>query len=177
MLVGPAGIGGRGVGIAQADGVLDIEQSASTWIPEWKGTPSEAVTVRDLLSNDSGREWSVAIHYGQLLRSKDTTGFAIGLGQAAAPGEVKPSTRGWTMIMDDPAEAEAASGLSTPAAAAAPPPPSPTTRGWTMLEELNDSLPAGATPVTPQPAATPSAGVATEPSGVSNAPSSRGWTS
>ncbi len=76
------------VGIAQADGVLDIEQSASTWIPEWKGTPSEAVTVRDLLSNDSGREWSVAIHYGQLLRSKDTTGFAIGLGQAAAPGEV-----------------------------------------------------------------------------------------
>lgn len=102
--------------------------------------------------------------------------------QAAAPaakGEVKPSTRGWTMIMDEPGDADASAlTLTNPAAAVTTPvPPSPTTRGWTMLEELNDSLPAGATPVTAQPSpATPSAGVATEPSGVSNAPSSRGWT-
>ncbi|MBK7823941.1 hypothetical protein [Nannocystis sp.] len=101
---------------------------------------------------------------------------------AAPAGEVKPSTRGWTMIMDDPAEAEAASGLSTPAAAAAPPPPSPTTRGWTMLEELNDSLPAAAaTPATPV-AATASASPATpatpasEANVAGSAPSSRGWT-
>ena len=93
---------------------------------------------------------------------------------AAPSGEVKPSTRGWTMIMDEPAEGDAAAlGLSTPAAAvASPPPPSPTTRGWTMLEELNDSLPAAATPATPAAAAVP----ASEISGVSNAPSSRGWT-
>lgn len=99
---------------------------------------------------------------------------------AAAPGEVKPSTRGWTMIMDDPAEAEAASGLSTPAAAAAPPPPSPTTRGWTMLEELNDSLPAAAAipaqPVAAAAAAAVPATPASEISGVGGAPSSRGWT-
>lgn len=100
---------------------------------------------------------------------------------AGPPGEVKPSTRGWTMIMDDPAEAEAASGLSTPAAAAAPPPPSPTTRGWTMLEELNDSLPAAAaTPAQPVAAAAAAAAVpatpASEVSGVGGAPSSRGWT-
>jgi len=85
------------------------------------------------------------------------------------------------MIMDDPAEAEAASGLSTPAAAAAPPPPSPTTRGWTMLEELNDSLPAAAaTPAQPVAAAAAAAAVpatpASEVSGVGGAPSSRGWT-
>lgn len=95
---------------------------------------------------------------------------------ATPGGEVKPSTRGWTMIMDEPSEADAAAlALTTPAAAATPPPPSPTTRGWTMLEELNDSLPAGAAPVTPAPAQ-PAAGIAQEVSTVSNAPSSRGWT-
>ena len=31
---------------------------ASQWIPQWRGTPAAAVTVRDLLSNDSGRRWS-----------------------------------------------------------------------------------------------------------------------
>jgi len=97
----------------------------------------------------------------------------------AAKAEVKPSTRGWTMIMDEPEDA-AGLGLSTPAAAATPPPPSPTTRGWTMLEELNDGLPAAATPATPAPA--PATAQATAPAsppaevGVSQAPSSRGWT-
>jgi hypothetical protein len=102
---------------------------------------------------------------------------------AAAPtpavptGEVKPSTRGWTMIMDEPADADpAALAPATPAAAAAtPPPPSPTTRGWTMLEELNDSLPPGTVPATPA-APPPASAVASEVSGVSSAPSSRGWT-
>lgn len=91
---------------------------------------------------------------------------------AAAPGEVKPSTRGWTMIMDEPAEADAAAlALTNPAAAAATPPPaSPTTRGWTMLEELNDAAPAGATP-TPAPAPEK-----TDNSVAGNTPSSRGWT-
>ena len=76
------------VGIAQDDGKLRVDEPASTWIPEWRGTPSAAVTVRDLLSNDSGREWSLAIDYVQLLRARDRTGFAIGLGQAAPPGTV-----------------------------------------------------------------------------------------
>ena len=43
------------VGIAQDDGDLKITDHASTWIPQWKDTPADAVTVRDLLSNDSGR--------------------------------------------------------------------------------------------------------------------------
>ncbi len=90
---------------------------------------------------------------------------------AGAPGEVKPSTRGWTMIMDEPADDPAAHGLSTPAAAASPPPPSPTTRGWTMLEELNDSLPPGAAAAA---AAAVTPAQVPEPGGA--APSSRGWT-
>ena len=76
------------VGIAQDDGDLRIGESASRWIPQWKGTPSQAVTVRDLLSMDSGREWSPLTDYVRLLAAPDRTAFAIGLGQAAAPGTV-----------------------------------------------------------------------------------------
>ena len=76
------------VGIAQDDGDLRIRDSASRWISEWRGTPAQAVTVRDLLSNDSGREWSPAIDYQQLLRARDRTAFAIGLGQPQPPHQV-----------------------------------------------------------------------------------------
>lgn len=76
------------VGIAQGDGDLRIRQSASTWIREWRGSPSAAVTVRNLLSMDSGREWSVLNDYVQFGAAEDRTGYAIGLGQAAPPGTV-----------------------------------------------------------------------------------------
>jgi CubicO group peptidase (beta-lactamase class C family) len=76
------------VGIAQDEGDLKIGDRASKWIAEWQNTPSDVVTVRDLLSNDSGREWSPAIDYVQLLRAPDRTAFAIGLKQADAPGKV-----------------------------------------------------------------------------------------
>ncbi|MDX6621710.1 MAG: hypothetical protein QOK36_4096 [Gaiellales bacterium] len=74
------------VGIAQDDGDLRIGDRASKWIERWTGTPSEAVTVRDLLSMDSGREWNVVTDYLSLLGAPDRTAFAIGLGQDAAPG-------------------------------------------------------------------------------------------
>jgi CubicO group peptidase (beta-lactamase class C family) len=76
------------VGIAQDVGDLQVTDSASKWIPQWKGTAAQAVTVRDLLSSDSGREWSPAIDYGQLLAASDRTAFAIGLKQTSAPGTV-----------------------------------------------------------------------------------------
>jgi CubicO group peptidase (beta-lactamase class C family) len=74
------------VGIAQAEGALDINQPASDFITEWKGTPSESVTIRDLLANVSGREWSLTLDYRDLIRAPDKTGFAIGLGQQHEPG-------------------------------------------------------------------------------------------
>ncbi len=76
------------VGIAQDDGDLRVGDRASKWIPEWRGTPADAVTVRNLLSNDSGREWSPAIDYVQLLRAADRTAFAVGLAQSQPPGKV-----------------------------------------------------------------------------------------
>lgn len=74
------------VGLAQADGDLDISDRASEYIPEWEGTESEEVTVENLISNDSGREWSLALDYGQLPRQPDRTAFAVGLGQDSPPG-------------------------------------------------------------------------------------------
>jgi CubicO group peptidase (beta-lactamase class C family) len=76
------------IGIAQDDGDLRVTDSASKWIPQWRGTPAAAVTLRNLLSMDSGRQWSVLTDYVRLLGARDRTSFAIGLRQTAAPGKL-----------------------------------------------------------------------------------------
>jgi CubicO group peptidase (beta-lactamase class C family) len=77
------------VGIAAGDGVLSLDDPVSRYVPEWRGSPSEAVTIEDLLSNSSGRHWDLATDYGQMaLGADDKTAFAIGLGQDAPPGEI-----------------------------------------------------------------------------------------
>jgi CubicO group peptidase (beta-lactamase class C family) len=76
------------VGIAQADGDLDVRDPAADYIPAWVGTPSAEVTVEDLLSNDSGRHWDLATDYRQLPAAPDMDAFAVGLAQAAPPGTV-----------------------------------------------------------------------------------------
>jgi CubicO group peptidase (beta-lactamase class C family) len=76
------------VGQAQADGDLDIDQEAKKYIHEWRGTKSRGVTVKDILSNDSGRFWDFATDYGQLPQATDRTQFAIDLEQQYPPGEV-----------------------------------------------------------------------------------------
>jgi CubicO group peptidase (beta-lactamase class C family) len=75
------------VGIAQADGNLDVHDAASTYIPQWAGTPAEEVTIEDLLSNDSGRHWDLATDYRDLVAAPDRTTFGIGLAQDSPPGE------------------------------------------------------------------------------------------
>jgi len=77
------------VGIAQDEGKLSIGDSASDYIPAWQGTPAEAVTVRDLLSNDSGRHWDLVSDYVTMATQEDDkTAYAVGLGMDAAPGEI-----------------------------------------------------------------------------------------
>jgi CubicO group peptidase (beta-lactamase class C family) len=76
------------VGIAQDRGKLRIGESASRFVAPWRGTKAQAVTVRDLLSMDSGRQWSVLTDYLQLQLAENLTAFAIGLPQAAPPGTV-----------------------------------------------------------------------------------------
>ncbi|MBL0747623.1 serine hydrolase domain-containing protein [Nocardioides baculatus] len=74
------------VGIAIRDGDLRLDDRVSRYVPQWRGTPSEAVTVRNLLSNDSGRFWSLQSDYTDLLRARSRTRYAVGLPQQYAPG-------------------------------------------------------------------------------------------
>ncbi|MEZ5165650.1 MAG: serine hydrolase domain-containing protein [Acidimicrobiales bacterium] len=74
------------VGIAQDLGYLDIEQPASDFLTEWQGTDSEAVTIRNLISNDSGRFWDFETDYQKMVFSPDRSAFAIGLEQQHEPG-------------------------------------------------------------------------------------------
>ena len=76
------------VGLAQADGDLDLGDRAAAYIPEWQGTPSKNVTLRNLLSNDSGRFWSPESDYQALIKAPDRTAYAVGLTQADPPGTV-----------------------------------------------------------------------------------------
>jgi len=75
------------VGIAQDRGLLGIDDRASDTITQWQGTDSEDVTVRNLLSNDSGREWALTTDYvGMATLAADKTRFAVELGQDHEPG-------------------------------------------------------------------------------------------
>ena len=75
------------VGLAQADGLLDIDDRASDHIAAWRGTESEDVTIRHLLANVSGRHWDFFTDYGTLLDARDADEVAVDLGQDAPPGE------------------------------------------------------------------------------------------
>lgn len=74
------------VGIAVRDRDLRLDDRVSRYVPRWRGTPSAGVTVRNLLSNDSGRFWSAESDYGDMIRATDRTGYAVGLPQQHAPG-------------------------------------------------------------------------------------------
>lgn len=77
------------VGIAQDEGLLALDDPAADHIPEWRGTDSASVTVEDLLSGDSGRQWDFGTDYRDMaIGAPDKTAFAVGLGQDAPPGEV-----------------------------------------------------------------------------------------
>ena len=79
------------VGIAIRDGDLRLDDRVSTYVPQWRGTASETVTVRNLLSNDSGRFWSMS----------PTTSTCSGPGAArgtpsGSPSSTPPARRGPT---------------------------------------------------------------------------------
>jgi len=74
------------VGLAEADGLLDIDDRASEYIPVWRDTPSEDVTIRDLLSNTSGRHWDYLTDYPALTEAANADLLAAGLDQDDEPG-------------------------------------------------------------------------------------------
>lgn len=77
------------VGIAEGDGLLSLDDPVADHVPEWRGTASESVTIRDILANVSGRRWDSHTDYTQLILTvEDKTEFAVGLDQEAEPGTV-----------------------------------------------------------------------------------------
>ncbi len=77
------------VGMAADDGLLTLDDPAANYIPEWRGTSSKNLTIRDLLSNTSGRHWDYITDYVQMVRlATDKTAFAVGLAQDTPPGTV-----------------------------------------------------------------------------------------
>lgn len=75
------------VGLAADRGLLSLDDAAADYIPEWKGTPSEAVTIRNLVSNDSGRYQDMVSDYVTMtLQEPDKTAYAVGLDQQFDPG-------------------------------------------------------------------------------------------
>lgn len=99
------------IGIAQDEGLLDIDDPASRYIEAWAGTPSAEVTIANLLRNDSGRQHDPAVDYRQLPVSQDMDSLAVGLGQAAPPGTTWAYNNAAIQTLD--AVLRAATGVST----------------------------------------------------------------
>jgi CubicO group peptidase (beta-lactamase class C family) len=80
------------VGLAASETDLDLDDPASDYIDAWAGTDSEDVTVRNLLSNDSGRSWMEVLgfedSYRALTAAEDRSQFAIERDQDSPPGTV-----------------------------------------------------------------------------------------
>lgn len=75
------------VAIAAGEDRLRLDDRVSRWVREWRGTASEDVTIRQVMANTSGRRWTYAIDYGQMIRSApDKTRFAVELDQQHEPG-------------------------------------------------------------------------------------------
>lgn len=73
------------IGIAQTQGKLNINQKASDFITEWKGTSSESITIKQILSNNSGRAYDNADTVTLALKF-DVEPYILNRGQEAPPG-------------------------------------------------------------------------------------------
>jgi len=75
-----------GIAIDRGD-IKSLDQSAADFVPEWKGTDRESITIRNLVSMTSGLEWSAFEDYVSLATfAKDDTTFAIDRKLANPPG-------------------------------------------------------------------------------------------
>jgi len=90
------------VGIAVERGdIASLDEPVSTYVDEWKGTPNEAITIREILSMTSGLEWSLWDDYVSLVTfSDDHSAFAIGLQPAEPPGTSWTYNNGAVQILE-----------------------------------------------------------------------------
>lgn len=77
------------VGIAIAEGHLpSVDAPAAEYLPEWRGTAAEAITVRHLLAMTSGLRFDFLSDYSWTLFSDDMTADALALPVEDPPGSV-----------------------------------------------------------------------------------------
>ena len=88
------------VGIAVRDGDLALDDPVADYVPEWAGTDSADVTVRDLLSNTSGRYWSESTDYHDLAYAQDRTQYAVDLPQEHPRGTVWAYNNAAIQVLD-----------------------------------------------------------------------------
>ena len=88
------------VGIAVRDGSLDVGDRVSRYVRAWRGTDSRKVTVRNLLSNDSGRFWSLQSDYVALGQATNRTKYAVGLAQQYPPGSAWAYNNAAIQVLD-----------------------------------------------------------------------------
>ena len=75
------------VGAAEKMGLLKLDQSVSDFVPEWRGTPKEAITIRHLMTHTSGLSTS-GLNLAQSLSTSAgfLTAVAVGLPLGTTPG-------------------------------------------------------------------------------------------
>ena len=80
------------VGIAISEGkIKGVDESAADFIPEWRGTRKEEITLRHLLSMDSGLLWNEDYYEESdvisMITSYDQTAYAISRPRLHDPGD------------------------------------------------------------------------------------------
>lgn len=88
------------VGIAARDGDLAVDDPVSDYVTSWQGTDSSDVTIRDLLSNTSGRFWSEQSDYEDLTYAPNRTQFAVDLPQQHPRGTVWAYNNAAIQVLD-----------------------------------------------------------------------------
>lgn len=75
------------IGAAERMGLLRIDQSAADFIPEWKGTPKAAITIRHLMTHTSGLS-TTGLNLEQVLTTAagNSTSVAVALPLGTTPG-------------------------------------------------------------------------------------------
>ena len=105
------------VGMQADDGTVDLDDTASEPVDEWRGTDAEAVTVRDLLSMTSGRRWSEAADRQMIRSTADQTDFAVSADQQRPPGEAwvydNVAAQALESVLDDLADSDDVVDMAT----------------------------------------------------------------
>jgi CubicO group peptidase (beta-lactamase class C family) len=102
------------VGIAIAEGTIEsVDESVADFIPEWRGTDKEEITLRNLLSMTSGLLWDEEYYQEsdvvRMIISDDQTAYAISRPLFHAPGADWYYSSGDTQLFS--AVIEAATGM------------------------------------------------------------------